>query len=149
MSETDLSLIPGVSHERPTRSFPFACTPPSANRERDFRKMISAMSLNSGSWLRRSFIRAWPLNRHRLVGRERIDGEKTLRMAGEPVDGDHSDPGINLIQFTGFRSLEQVSPQEFNARQCSRVIEDKQVFPLYCVLHWPRDGEEPLANFVK
>ena len=62
------------------------------------------------------------LHGNRLVGRQRIDREKPRRMAGEPVERDHSDPVVH-----GLAMALQKAPQRADLAQRVRVIKGQQI----------------------
>ena len=67
-------------------------------------------------------------DRHRLVGRQRVDREEARRMAGEPVDRHHPDPAVDGVERSALRRAPAGRPcRAADLAQRVRVVERQQL----------------------
>ena len=67
------------------------------------------------------------LRGHRLIGRERVDGEETRRMTGQAVDRHHPDPIVDRVRSAGDRCpLDEPSAKRADVTQCAWAEESEE-----------------------
>ena len=110
-------------------------------------------SRSGGIWPRFVVDLALRLGAHRLVRRERVDGEETRRMAGQAVDRHHADPIIDGIRRPSDRcSRDEPMPKGEDVPQSAWAEESQKLAVLWPTLMpgvVPRDLVEPSRDVIQ